>query len=66
MFFNGFHVFSSLVGSRGVHDEMLDFSARHQIKPIVQVFKHDGLLGLESIFERLEQNAIRYRAVIEM
>ncbi|KAH8652591.1 chaperonin 10-like protein [Ilyonectria robusta] len=66
MFFNGFHVFSSLVGSCGVHDEMLEFSARHNIKPIVQVFKHDGLASVQTIFERLEQNKVRYRAVLEM
>ncbi|KAH7116519.1 chaperonin 10-like protein [Dactylonectria estremocensis] len=66
MFFNGYHVFSSLVGSRGIHDEMLDFSARHNIKPLIQVFKHDGPSSLQTVFERLEQNTIRYRAVIEM
>ncbi|KAH7007587.1 chaperonin 10-like protein [Ilyonectria destructans] len=66
MFFQGFHVHSSLVGSRGVHDEMLQFSARHSIKPLVQVFKHEGASSVQKVFEDMEQNKVRYRAVLEM
>nr|CEG05647.1 unnamed protein product [Fusarium clavum] len=66
MFFQGYHVFSSLVGSRNVHDEMLEFSSRHGIKPMVQVFKHEGAETIKEVFELVEQNKMRYRAVLEM
>ncbi|XEV03314.1 hypothetical protein FSHL1_008601 [Fusarium sambucinum] len=66
MFFQGYHVFSSLVGSRNVHDEMLEFSARHGIEPMVQVFKHEGAKTIKEVFELVEKNKMRYRAVLEM
>ena len=66
MFFQGYHVFSSLVGSRNVHDEMLEFSSRHGIKPMVQIFKHEGAESIKKVFELVEQNKMRYRAVLEM
>lgn len=65
MFFQGFHVHSSLVASRGVHDEMLEFSARHGIKPLVQVVKHEGAETINKLFKDLEENKVRYRAVLE-
>lgn len=66
MFFQGYHVFSSLVGSRNVHDEMLEFSARHGIKPMVQIFKHKGAETIREVFELVQMNKMRYRAVLEM
>lgn len=66
MFFQGYHVFSSLVGSRNVHDEMLEFSSRHGIKPMVQIFKHEGAKTIKEVFQLLEQNKMRYRAVLEL
>ncbi|CAM1508841.1 Fc.00g025800.m01.CDS01 [Cosmosporella sp. VM-42] len=65
MFFQSFHVHSSLVGSRGVHDEMLQFSARHNVKPLIQVFKHEGAETIKEIFNNLDSNKVRYRAVLE-
>jgi D-arabinose 1-dehydrogenase-like Zn-dependent alcohol dehydrogenase len=66
MFFQGYHVFSSLVGSRNIHDEMLEFSGRHGVKPMVQIFKHEGASTIKEVFELVEQNKMRYRAVLEM
>ncbi|RGP69155.1 hypothetical protein FSPOR_4870 [Fusarium sporotrichioides] len=66
MFFQGYHVFSSLVGSRNVHDEMLEFSARHGIKPMVQIFKHEGAETIKEVFELMKLNKMRYRAVLQM
>ncbi|CZR45155.1 uncharacterized protein FPRO_15670 [Fusarium proliferatum ET1] len=66
MFFQGYHVFSSLVGSRNIHDEMLEFSGRHGVKPMVQLFKHEGESTIKEVFELVEQNKMRYRAVLEM
>ncbi|KAK6714774.1 hypothetical protein SNK04_005706 [Fusarium graminearum] len=55
-----------LVGSRNVHDEMLEFSARHGIKPMVQIFKHEGAETIREVFELVQMNEMRYRAVLEM
>ncbi|VUC25778.1 unnamed protein product [Clonostachys rosea] len=65
MLFYGYHVHHTLVASRNTHRQMLDFSARHGIKPLTQVFKHSGLATVEEIFEKLEANQVRYRAVME-
>jgi D-arabinose 1-dehydrogenase-like Zn-dependent alcohol dehydrogenase len=64
-FFNVYHVHSSLVASRAVHDEMLEFSARNNIKPILQVFKHKGVDTINEIFDSINKNKVRYRAVLE-
>ncbi|KAI3573695.1 chaperonin 10-like protein [Fusarium oxysporum f. sp. albedinis] len=66
MLFHGYDVFSSIVASRNTHDEMLEFSARHGIKPMVQIFKHEGAPTIKQVFELIEQNKMRYRAVLEI
>jgi len=43
---------------------MLEFAARHGIKPKVEVYEDDGAEGITKIIERLEANKVRYRAVI--
>lgn len=65
MFFEVYHVHSSMVASRAVHDEMLEFSARNNIKPILQVYKHKGADTIKEIFDQLHENKVRYRAVLE-
>jgi D-arabinose 1-dehydrogenase-like Zn-dependent alcohol dehydrogenase len=45
---------------------MLEFSARHEIKPMIQLFIHEGASTIEKVFELVEQNKMRYRAVLEM
>lgn len=66
MFWNEYRVVSSLVASRHTHDEMLQFSAANNIKPLIQVFKNEGTPTLRKIFEDLDSNKVRYRAVLEM
>lgn len=66
MLFQVFHVHSSLVASRGVHDEMLEFSARHNIRPLVQVIPHEGAATIQKVFKDLDENRVRYRAVLAM
>jgi len=66
MFFDGYRLHSSLVGSRAIHDEMLEFSAKHDIKPLVQVSKLKDAGSLQKVFEDMDANKIRYRAVLEL
>lgn len=62
----GYHVYSSMVASRSIHDEMLEFSALHNIVPLVQVIKNQGADTIRKVFEDLDANKVRYRAVLEM
>ncbi|KAJ5601213.1 chaperonin 10-like protein [Penicillium lagena] len=66
MFFQGYHIHSSLVGSRLIHEEMLQFSARHNVKPLVKVSKLEDASSIQNVFEDLRANRIRYRAVLEV
>ena len=65
MFWQVYHVHSTLVASRADHDEMLQFSARNGIKPMLQVYKHEGTETVTDIFSKLFENKVRYRAVLE-
>ena len=42
---------------------MLDFVARHDIKPIVMEYPM-SVQGIEKAFKELEEGKIRYRAVL--
>ena len=53
----------SLVADRQTHKEMLDFAARHGIKPIVQTFPLTKG-GIEEAFGVLEGGGMRYRGVL--
>lgn len=66
VFFNSYHMYSSIVGSRAIHQEMLEFSAKHHIEPKVQVVPHEGVETVQKIFQDLKENKIRYRAVLAM
>ncbi|KAF2455423.1 chaperonin 10-like protein [Lineolata rhizophorae] len=63
MFFNGYHVTSSLVASRSTHEDMLEFSARHGIKPAIETFEMSEK-GITEAVEKLKANKMRYRAVL--
>jgi D-arabinose 1-dehydrogenase-like Zn-dependent alcohol dehydrogenase len=63
MFWNGYHVHSTLVASRHAHDDMLNFAARFGIKPTVQLYER-SVESINDIFEKLDSNQIRYRAVL--
>ncbi|KAL6897499.1 GroES-like protein [Trichoderma evansii] len=66
MLSQGYHIHSSLVASRGNHDEMLDFAARHGIRPAVQVFKNIGAASIQYVIDELMANRIRYRVILEI
>ncbi|KAK0622855.1 chaperonin 10-like protein [Immersiella caudata] len=65
LFWNGYQVQSSLVASKAQHNDMLEFSARHGIKPTIQVTKLAGPETIDSVFEKLQAGTVRYRAVLE-
>jgi uncharacterized zinc-type alcohol dehydrogenase-like protein len=56
-------VSSSPVGSPAVLAEMLDFAARHNIEPKVEVF---DLADVNKAIDRLENGSPRYRVVLKI
>ena len=54
-------VVSGCIGSRSEIQTMLEFSARHRIKPQIELFP---LHEVNRVFERLRANQMRYRAVL--
>jgi uncharacterized zinc-type alcohol dehydrogenase-like protein len=54
---------SSPVGSPAVLAEMLDFAARHNIEPKVEVF---DLADVNKAIDRLENGSPRYRLVLKV
>jgi D-arabinose 1-dehydrogenase-like Zn-dependent alcohol dehydrogenase len=64
LFWEVYHVHSSLVASRARHDEMLQFAAVNGVKPVVEVSKHTGADSIQKAIERLESGKVRYRAVL--
>lgn len=63
-FWNSYSLHSSLVASRAVHEDMLEFAARNGVHPKVELYDHDGAESITKIIERLEANKVRYRAVL--
>ncbi|TIB10934.1 hypothetical protein E3P89_02619 [Wallemia ichthyophaga] len=54
----------SLVATRYEHQKMLEFCARHDIKPAVEVLDLNEK-NLNIAFERLQKNDVRYRFVLK-
>ncbi|EFQ96869.1 NADP-dependent alcohol dehydrogenase [Nannizzia gypsea CBS 118893] len=61
---SGLRVFGSLVAPRSVMIRMLDFAARHRVKPIVQKFPLTAE-GVNNALQKLDEGTIRYRGVLE-
>ncbi|KAJ9623307.1 hypothetical protein H2204_011213 [Knufia peltigerae] len=59
----GLRMQGSLVATRQIHREMLEFAALHHIKPIIQTFPM-SLEGVNKAFETLEAGKMRYRGVL--
>jgi D-arabinose 1-dehydrogenase-like Zn-dependent alcohol dehydrogenase len=64
MFWDVYHVHSSLVASRARHEEMLQFAAVHNVEPMVEISKHTGADSITKAIERLELGKVRYRLVL--
>lgn len=57
------HLQGSLPASTALHRDMLKFSARHGIKPMLTPFPMT-LNGIQQAFKALEQGEVRYRGVL--
>ncbi|KAK5052752.1 hypothetical protein LTR84_002618 [Exophiala bonariae] len=60
---SGLKVQGSLVAARQIHNEMLNFAAVHNIRPMIQTFPLN-LEGINDAFETLEGGKMRYRGVL--
>jgi D-arabinose 1-dehydrogenase-like Zn-dependent alcohol dehydrogenase len=60
---SGLRVQGSLVADRQTHREMLEFSARHGIRPMIEVFPMD-VNGIEKAFKTLNDGNMKYRGVL--
>lgn len=54
----------SLVSSRQIHKDMLQFAALHNIRPIIQKFEM-SVEGITDCMDKLNDGKIRYRGVLE-
>jgi D-arabinose 1-dehydrogenase-like Zn-dependent alcohol dehydrogenase len=63
MLFDGYNVKSNLVASRGAHDDMLDFAARHKVQPVIEKFAFSEE-GLAEALGKLNSGKLRYRGVL--
>ncbi|KAH9816983.1 alcohol dehydrogenase [Teratosphaeria destructans] len=59
----GHRLIASTEASRENHIKMLEFAARHKIKPWIEAFPMDAK-GVEAAFEKLESGRMRYRGVL--
>lgn len=66
LFFDGYQIYTSLVGSRRAHEETLEFAARHGIKPVIELGKLEDASSIQNVFDNLAANKVRYRAVLEV
>lgn len=61
---NDMCVQGSFIATRSVHAQMLEFSARHQIKPTIEVLPMTEE-GINEAIDRLKKGDVRYRFVLE-
>ncbi|KAH8629684.1 hypothetical protein IG631_14261 [Alternaria alternata] len=59
----GLTIQGSVVAARAVHRHMLEFAARHSIKPIIQEFPLNED-GIEDAMAMLKGGKMRYRGVL--
>ncbi|KAE9372782.1 GroES-like protein [Stipitochalara longipes BDJ] len=60
---SGVRVQGSFIAARHLHRRMLDFAAYHEIKPVLQKWPLT-VQGIKEAFKRLDENTMRYRAVL--
>ncbi|KAH8803400.1 chaperonin 10-like protein [Xylogone sp. PMI_703] len=63
IFFDGYTIKSSLVATRKVHDDMLEFAARHSVHPQTETFELSDA-GVKVALEKLAVGSMRYRGVL--
>ncbi|KAI9321573.1 hypothetical protein BX666DRAFT_1903689 [Dichotomocladium elegans] len=52
-----------ILGGRQINERMLDFAARHNIRPQIEEYPLNAS-GIAKAFDRLHHNTVRYRAVL--
>lgn len=62
LLFNRLSVSASPIGSSQQMKTMLDFSAEHQVKPIIEAFNHSDA---NQALEKIKDGSIRFRAVLK-
>lgn len=62
---NAMRIQGSLPAAPNVQREMLNFSALHGIKPIIETFPFTEY-GINEAMEKLRQGRMRYRGVLAM
>ena len=60
---SGLTIQGSLVATRAIQNQMLEFVVRHQIRPLIEKFPMSKE-GIEKAFERLGKGEMRYRGVL--
>lgn len=60
---NELQILGSVVAGRYVHNQMLDFSALHQITPTIEKFPMTTK-GITEAVEKLRNGGMRYRGVL--
>lgn len=63
MLMNGIAIQGALVASRAAHRQMLEFSAMHGIRPVVEKFPMTEE-GIKEAMDRLDKGKIHFRAVL--
>jgi len=59
----GYNLKSSLVASRAVHDDMLNFAAHNHIAPVIEKFEFSEE-GFAQALDKLKSGKLRYRGVL--
>jgi D-arabinose 1-dehydrogenase-like Zn-dependent alcohol dehydrogenase len=63
MFFEVYNIKSSLVASRGIHDDMLKFAAHNGVKPTIETFSFTEE-GFAEALGKMNSGKLRYRGVL--
>ena len=63
MLMNGLRLQGTVIAVRGIHREMLEFAAFHDIKPIVEEFPL-SVTGATEAMKRLGKGKMQYRGVL--
>ncbi|CAG8363596.1 unnamed protein product [Penicillium salamii] len=62
--FYGFNIVGTIIASRAVHNQMLEFAALHGIKPLIEEYPMT-VDGIEKALNALGAGEVRYRAVLK-
>jgi D-arabinose 1-dehydrogenase-like Zn-dependent alcohol dehydrogenase len=63
MLLSGIRIQGSVVAARAIHKQMLEFSSRHNIKPMINEFPMTEQ-GITEAMETLNNGKMRYRGVL--